>query len=427
MSNAPLLHWDFERARALPHDGERAIEEGERLRAKIDELRRSGTAGFFDLPARTDLLSAALSAAAHRKPIGGDLIIIGIGGSSLGARALNAALGELPGSGHTRLTVIDNVDPGTLHALLERQNWANATVNVVTKSGSTPETMAAFAAVLPRLQALCGDDWTSRIVATTTGGRGPLAEFAVANKIETLSIPENVGGRFSVLTAVGLFPAAVLGIDAMGLLRGAMTARAQLDGPVAEDTALRYAQTLIGHTTSGKNIAVTMPYADRLAAVADWFAQLWAESLGKRTRTGLHVGQTPVRALGATDQHSQVQLYMEGPRDKVVTFLRVDKPANDPPIPTTFADVSSLAWLGGHTFGELLDAEWRGTRDALSEANVPSVTVSLPSLSASAIGELLFTLEAATVYAGLMLGIDPFDQPGVEAGKLRAKQSLGGA
>jgi glucose-6-phosphate isomerase len=271
-------------------------------------------------------------------------------------------------------------------------------------------------------QAFTDDGYRAHLLFTTDPKKGVLRQLADAEGIATLPVPANVGGRFSILSAVGLLPAALIGIDIRELLRGAadMDERCRTNdlqqNPAGMFALLQY----LAHTRAHANIHVMLPYSDRLYLVADWFRQLWAESLGKRlNRQGVEVfaGPTPIKALGATDQHSQVQLYMEGPFDKTVSFLALDEQPADVAIPPLYPDIDALAYLGGHTLGELLDAERNATAAALTRHGRMNLTIRLPALTAHAIGELLMMLQIATVYAGALYNVDPLDQPGVELGK----------
>jgi glucose-6-phosphate isomerase len=269
-----------------------------------------------------------------------------------------------------------------------------------------------------------GDDegYRRHFIFTTDPEKGVLRKLAIEENIATLPVPAKVGGRFSVLSAVGLLPAALVGIDIDALLAGAAAmaercARPRLrDNPAAVFAALQY----LADTERAARIHVMMPYTDRLAGIADWFRQLWAESLGKRTDlAGKEVfrGPTPVKALGATDQHSQVQLYIEGPFDKTITFLAARTLPLDLAIPSAYTDVDELGYLGGRTLGELLDAERVATTAALASQGRMNMTVEIPAITAHALGQIIMMLQIATVYAGGFYEINPLDQPGVELGK----------
>jgi glucose-6-phosphate isomerase len=274
-------------------------------------------------------------------------------------------------------------------------------------------------------------------VFTTDPTRGALREIAARDGVATLSVPPDVGGRFSVLSPVGLLPAALVGIDVAALLSGARHAveRAAADDLRRNPAALYAALHWAADADLGARIHVLMPYTDRLREFAEWYRQLWAESLGKRvSREGqtVHTGPTPVAAVGATDQHSQVQLFMEGPFDKVITFAVVDD-LNDalriPPPPTDVPGAgplpSDLAYLSGHSLGALLRAEYEATATALARMGRMSCTLRLPRLDAESLGEAIMFYQLATGYAGVFYGVDPFDQPGVELGKKLTYAAMG--
>jgi glucose-6-phosphate isomerase len=232
-----------------------------------------------------------------------------------------------------------------------------------------------------------------------------------------------------VLSPVGVLPAALIGIDTTRLLAGAaaMSARCTDDDlartPAGSFAVLQY----LAHTRAGKPIHVLMPYNDALRDIAAWFVQLWAESLGKQHASGEHVGPTPLGALGATDQHSQVQLFMEGPADKTITFITAKSRRDDVEIPSLHKEVGDLGYLGGHTLGEVLDIERRATAGALARRGRPNMTIELDAVSPDAIGGLMMLFECATIYAGALYDVNPLDQPGVELGKRFTYAMLGRA
>ncbi|HWL39874.1 MAG TPA: hypothetical protein VNO75_06515, partial [Gemmatimonadaceae bacterium] len=328
--------------------------------------------------------------------------------------------------GYPRLHVLDNVDPETIAALLGRLRLARTVFIVTSKSGGTAETMAQFLIVHERL-AREGLDLARHLVFVTDPRTGALRPLARRLGVTALDIPANVGGRFSVLTAVGTLPAALIGIDVTALLKGAGTmaercsTKALLKNPAGVYAVLQW----LADTRLKKNVAVFMPYSDPLRDFASWFVQLWAESLGKHRPDGTSVGSTPVAALGATDQHAQVQLFMEGPADKTVTFVGVTERTTDVTIPKAFPDVTELGYLGGHTLAELIDIEQRATAGALARRGRPNMTVRLDRVDPLHVGELMMFLELATAYAGELYAIDAFNQPGVELGKQFAYALLG--
>jgi glucose-6-phosphate isomerase len=408
---------------------------GDRFAAVHADTRRrreAGELGFYRLLDADDLADRIRSFADGPGQVFENVVVLGIGGSALGATALLHALrgtdwnlrSDEARDHFPRLFVLDNVDPSTVASLLDRIDIRRTLFNVISKSGTTAETMAQFLVMRERLQGVLDDPegYRRHLIFTTDPGRGVLRDIAERESIATLPIPADVGGRFSVLSAVGLLPAALVGIDVHGLLEGARAIDGRCDTDRLEQNPAGLFAVLqwLADTEASAPIHVMMPYSDRLYSVADWFRQLWAESLGKRLdRNGreVFVGPTPVKALGATDQHSQVQLYMEGPFDKTVTFLAIGERDLDVPIPSLYDDIEALGYLGGSTLGQLLDAERRATAAALAGRGRMNMTITLPSLSAHAVGQLLMMLQIATVHAGALYDVDPLDQPGVELGK----------
>ena len=358
------------------------------------------------------------------------VLVLGIGGSALGARALVDALrgpdwNEMDDEAREffpRLTVIDNVDPTTIAAALRRIDPRRVLVNVVSKSGGTAETLAQYLVVRGWLEESLGAAAGRHLVFTTDPERGALRETARREGIATLDVPPAVGGRFSVLSPVGLLPAALVGIDVRALLAGA---RRAIEHSTAEDLMHNAAALWAGlqwaaDTELGRRVHVLMAYSDRLRSLTAWFCQLWAESLGKRVDrrgTVVHTGPTPIGSVGAVDQHSLVQLLMEGPLDKTVTFLTVRDHGQDLVIPSRPDLTGDLAHLPGHTLGELLAVEAGATEDALARAGRMSARLELEDLGAESVGEALMFFQLATGWAGAWYGVDPFDQPGVELGK----------
>lgn len=364
------------------------------------------------------------------------LLLLGIGGSALGNAALRSSLNPPRAneiSGNLKLQILDNVDPHVTKAVFDRLNPARTYINVISKSGGTLETMAAFFIALERFgEKLFPEEVARRIICTTDPEKSLLRDIARGGGYRTLSVPKDIGGRFSVLSAVGLLSAAATGIDVDALLDGAA---AMLDACKSEspddNPALKLAATLY-HYGAVKElpIAVMMPYADGLYLWADWWRQLWAESLGKRfSMTGEPLekpaGTTPVKALGSTDQHSQVQLYQEGAADKVFIFLRVENWDASPGIFKTPALASEqFGYLDGKPFEAIIDAECRATVAALADAGRPCIEIAFPRVDARSVGEFIMLWQLAVSFAGIMWNVNPFDQPGVEAGKIAAKRIL---
>ena len=326
--------------------------------------------------------------------------------------------------------VLDNVDPATIAATLGRLDLARTRVLVVSKSGGTVETMAQYLIVREALaQALGEEQARAHLVFVTDPEVGALRRIARAEGITTLDIPPNGGGRFSVFSPVGILPAAIMGIDVRALLGGAAHVTLLAEGEELTRNlpgAFAVLQWL-SDTRHGRRIQVLMPYADPLRDLALWFVQLWAESLGKILPDGTSVGPTPLPALGATDQHSQVQLFMEGPQDKTVTFIAVRGREDEGRIPARHGDIPELGYLGGHTLGELIDIEQRATAGALAARGRFNATLHVDAVDAWHMGALMQTFELATAYAGALYGVDAFNQPGVELGKQFAYAMLGRA
>jgi glucose-6-phosphate isomerase len=414
------------------------------IQAEVRRRRAEGEYGFYRLTDQADTVREISTFADGLGQLHEHVLVLGIGGSALGAKALLSALrkpawNEWDDEGREffpRLTVLDNVDPGTVSAALARIDPRRVLVNVISKSGGTAETMAQYLVVRAWLENALGAAAVRHLVFTTDPERGALREIATRDGIASLSLPPDVGGRYSVLSPVGLLPAALVGIDIEALLAGARRAveRATPDDLLQNPAALYAALHWAADTHLGARIHVLMPYSDRLREFAEWYRQLWAESLGKRADRGgreVHVGPTPVAATGATDQHSQVQLFMEGPYDKVVTFALVDDPGDDirispiSEVPGAAPLPPDLSYLVGHSLGELLRVEYEATAAALARHGRMSCTLRLPDLGAATFGEAVMFYQIATGYAGVWYGVNPFDQPGVELGKQLTYAALG--
>jgi glucose-6-phosphate isomerase len=372
----------------------------------------SGTAGFLALDHEAWRLDDAKMLGQSLAERADAMLVLGIGGSALGARALEQALPT------TRaLHVLDTIDPAYVGSVLSSLDPARTAVAVISKSGGTVETAALFRLVLPWLRE-SAPDWRERLVFVTDASRGLLKPLADAWGLETLPVPSDVGGRFSVLTAVGILPAAFVGIDTDSLLAGARRmAAASVRRSLDDNPAWRFAGV---HDAWWPDADVTVfyPYCERLRGMGEWFQQLWAESLGKPRPGDVPYGWTPAAHRGPTDQHSQLQMWQEGPAGRIVTFVGVDDPGTDfGPLHLEGPEDSVVPELGTMTLRRLLDAERLGTAAALISAGRPAIDLRLPRVDAGALGELVVFLEAATVFAGLLREIDPFDQPGVELGK----------
>lgn len=402
--------------------------------AGFEKLRKEGTIGFADMVRDTALRDQATSFVSKAKGRFDDVVILGIGGSALGPIAMRTALRpsgwnmltDSARKGEPRLHVLDNVDPETIASLLARLELSRTLFIVTSKSGGTAETMSQFLIVHQALERQSLKPG-AHLVFVTDPAQGALRPLATKMGIPALDIPPNVGGRFSVLTPVGTLPAALIGIDVAKLLAGAADMASRCENANLEENPAGAYATLqwLADTKLGKTINVMMPYSDPLRDFADWFVQLWAESLGKHLPDGSSVGQTPLAALGATDQHSQVQLFMEGPKNKVVTFIAVKERRADLTIPHGFKEVKELGYLGGHSLGELIDIEQRATAGALAKRGRPNLTIEIDRVDEWHVGGLIMLFELATAYAGQLYAIDAFNQPGVELGKQFAYALLG--
>lgn len=395
--------------------------------------------GFRKLPYNTKLADEVATVATCIRKNCADFVVVGIGGSALGNIALHSALNhphynELPATKRRgpRLFVPDNVDPDRINGLLDALDLKTAGFNVITKSGGTAETMSEFLVFREALIRQLGEKaHVDHMVITTDPAKGELREIVNKFGYQSLPIPPDVGGRWSVLSAVGLLSAAVTGIDIHKLLAGAaeMDALCKKSGNLWENPALTGATLhYLMDKAKGKNVQVMMAYSHALRDVADWFRQLWAESLGKRMdRAGkiVHCGQTPEKAVGATDQHSVMQLYIEGPYDKVVTFLTVDEFGTRCDIPRAFPEYEAVKYLGGHTLNELLNAEGKATELALTQSGKPNCAIRVGKVDERTVGALLYLLEMQTAYAGELYNVNAYDQPGVELGKVNTYALMG--
>lgn len=403
----------------------------------FSEGRGKDMMGWTELPYNQSETVADIIATAKQVRKNFDsFVVLGIGGSALGPMAMFQALchlhhNELPKSKRKapKFYVEDNVDPERMAALLDVIDVKKTMFNVITKSGSTSETMTQYLIIDDILKKALGSDASRHIIATTSESKGNLIKIAKAEGYKTFFIPDGVGGRFSELCPVGLFPAAVLGIDIKAFLEGAkyMDKRCRKTD-VKKNPALMAALLQYLAMKKGYNISVMMPYADGLKLMADWYAQLWGESLGKSTdKNGekVYVGQTPVKALGVTDQHSQVQLYTEGPFDKVITLIGVGSYRKTVTIPDGCKDIPGVNFLCGHTMNELISAEMNATEYALTRSNRLNNRIVLPEINAFTVGQLMMFFMLQTAYTGAMLNIDAFNQPGVEEGKNATYALLG--
>ena len=405
----------------------------------IEKMRNDGEIGFFDLPYNEMLVKAIMAISHEIRRNFENFVIIGIGGSSLGAMCLQDALNHpfhdlVPESkrrNRPRIFFMDNPDPDHIRGLLDVLDLRATAFNVISKSGTTAETMSIFMYIYNLVQRRFSKNALSKHFFITTDPEGGLLrEVAITDKMKTLAIPQNVGGRFSIFSSVGLLPAAVAGINIKELLAGAHAIDQKCSKPelMKNPAYLNAAIHYLAHTKKNKNISVMMPYVTALKTLSDWYAQLWAESLGKaedKDGKTVNAGQTPVKALGAIDQHSQIQLYNEGPNDKIITFVEVKNFQEECKVPRVFQAIEALKHLSESDLGALLNKELLATEFALAKNNRPSVKITLKQIDPETIGGLLYMLEVQTAFAAGLYNINAFNQPGVEEGKKATHALMG--
>jgi glucose-6-phosphate isomerase len=386
-----------------------------------------GPAAFLEVPEYPDLTDSVHAVAARIPDRLGKVLVLGIGGSALGAQAALDSLGAKPRApGARQVRILSNLDPVTVADAIEWFDPRDTLLLPITKSGTTVETLTQFAIFADRIRSTLGPTGLAEgVVVVTDPEKGAMRRLVDRLGCASLDVPPRVGGRFSVLTAVGLLPMALAGLDIEGVIRGAAAVNAALDGPdPLRHPSVRAAALQVAMMERGASVRVLWAYCDRLATLGDWFSQLWAESLGKPRGDGA-VGQTPLRAIGSTDQHSLLQLFMEGPRDKSITLLTVGGPAPALPVPDLSDLEPDLAEFAGKDVADVFGALRAGTTVGLIEAGRPVLGLDVPRLDAAALGALFQHFEIETALAGYLLGIDPFDQPGVEIGKKYAHGLLG--
>ena len=371
---------------------------------------------FLNLPDDTKVINQIKKMVTQQKKNKwSTIVVLGIGGSALGAIALREAL-----SPTLHLIVLDNIDPLQTHQTLESIDLKKSLFVVISKSGTTVEPMTLYGVIKEKLQKKFPKEYQNHFIFVTDPKKGVLRKIGKEEKIPMLDVPAKVGGRFSVLSAVGLLPFALAGGDINKILKGAKMMRGHIrKGSGIENPALLLAgiQYLMDRK-KGKNITVMMPYSSHLNKMSDWYKQLLAESIGKNKKTG----PTPVSSLGTTDQHSQIQLYNQGPSDKWIMFLKIEKWAKDLKVPKGMPE--ELNYLEGKKMSEILNAAHHGTAEALTKNGRPNITLELSELNGETIGALIMLLECQVALLGMLYGVNAFDQPGVEAGKKIMKENL---
>lgn len=366
---------------------------------------------FLDLPASdtADIKNMGKYAAGFD-----NFLLLGIGGSALGPKAIVESLSPFHNyNRNPKVFIYDNVDPMTLTGILDLIDLKKTVINVITKSGSTAETIASFMIIWKKLTDMDLNP-QDHIIVTTDPKKGNLRKIVDDYGLRSLSIPPGVGGRYSVLSSVGLLLAETIGIDSNAMLKGAKDMHHScMQRDIWKSPACLFASGLyLMQKIKNRNINILMPYADRLKPFSEWFCQLWAESLGKDGK-----GLTPYPSIGTVDQHSQLQLWMQGSEDKVVVFIAIEDYSADIPIPAAFQDMEGLSYLTGHSLAELIKIEQEASEIALAKNKRPSITVRAPKIDPYYLGQLFHFFEISTAMAGLLYGINPFDQPGVEEGK----------
>jgi glucose-6-phosphate isomerase len=401
----------------------------------LDWLRARHADGKLPLlryAGRHDDLEAIKDAGVRLADGATDVVFLGTGGSSLGGQTLAQLAGyNVPGVGALRppprVHFMDNLDPDSFGEMLERLPHGTTRYVAISKSGGTGETLMQTIAVLAALKkhnqgARIPDLVLGLSEPAKAGGKNGLRDLLTQHKVPMLDHDTGVGGRFSVLTNVGLLPAAVLGLDVAAIREGAELAmKPVLDKKAAKDVPAAVGAALsVALAEKGKTVSVMMAYADRLERFTRWYVQLWAESLGKNGK-----GTTPVAAVGPVDQHSQLQLYIGGPRDKLVTVVTTDVAGKGPAMDAALSKAAHEAGFGGKKIGDLVAAQGRATAETLAKNGVPVRTIHLPAIDEEHAGELLMHFMLETIIAAHLLGVDAFDQPAVEEGKVLAKKYLG--
>jgi glucose-6-phosphate isomerase len=420
------LQQSIEQAR--PKDFEAALARTTDALSQLRARHADGTLALLRLSEKTDDVATILGYATLLRDGTTDVVFLGTGGSSLGGQTL-AQLGGYGVAGvgllrdPPRIHFMDNLDPDSYAALLQRLPLRTARFVAVSKSGGTGETLMQSIAALDALKRAGRDPYDHMLGVTEPerpGKANGLRALLGAHRIRMIDHDPSVGGRYSVLTNVGLLPAAVCGLDIGAIRSGAADALAPVlaDKPPAE-VPPAVGAALAAALAGSKPLSVMMAYADRLERFTHWYVQLWAESLGKNGK-----GTTPLAALGPVDQHSQLQLFMAGPRDKLFTVVTVKPQGRGPRLDSDLAKLAGEPDFGGRTIGDLVAAQGRATAETLARNDCPVRTIELDRLDERHLGALLMHFMLETIIAAHLIGVDPFDQPAVEEGKVLAKRYL---
>jgi glucose-6-phosphate isomerase len=416
--------------RAQPDGFDKVLARAGDALADLRARHKDGALPLLRLPGERNDIATILGYAALLRDGTTDVVFLGTGGSSLGGQTLAQLAGHaVPGVGllrdPPRIHFIDNLDPDSYATLLQKLPLRSSRFVAVSKSGGTGETLMQTIAALDALRRAKLDphDHILGISEPAKPGKSNgLRDLLAPHNIRMMDHDPGVGGRFSVLTNVGLLPAAVYGLDIGAIRQGAADALAPVlaGKPLAEVPAAIGAALAVAHSAT-KTISVMLAYADRLERFTRWYVQLWAESLGKNGK-----GSTPVAALGPVDQHSQLQLFIAGPRDKLFTIVTASPAGRGPRMPADLATRAGEPGFAGKTIGDLVAAQGRATAETLAKNGCPVRTIHLPRLDERHLGELLMHFMLETIIAARLLGVDPFDQPAVEEGKMLAKKYLAG-
>jgi len=378
--------------------------------------------GFMKLPMDLDTPLNVQALVNGYLKIFKNLIVLGIGGSDLGARAVISALAKKE-FGMKIFFLGGNTDPEEIQRILSQVNLSETLVNVISKSGDTIETMSTFIYIRDLLIKELGvEKHRDHIIATTDKENGTLKSIVNKEGYQALVVPNDVGGRFSVLSTVGLFPIACSGVDINKLLMGAQSIANSLvkSGDSFHQSEIFAALHYLGYAKRGQKIHVLVPYSSRLKEFGFWYRQLWAESLGKKDSLNgeeIYVGPTPIASLGSTDQHSQFQLYYFGPFDKILTFIDIEDHGVNITVPAAFDDIEGVSYMAGLNFNKIIRTELQASSLALAERKRANGRLVIPEISEFYIGQLIQFFEIATSYMAFLLNINAYDQPGVELGK----------
>lgn len=393
----------------------------------LQQRRHSGELAFYDLPYMRESIIEVMSYAAEQIGRFENYVHVGIGGFTLGPRALHSALNHpfhnyfttKDRGGYPRLFFVEHVDPDSLSGLLDIIDTGETLFNIVSKSGSTVETNASFLIFLAALKKRLGSGWKNQVVFTTDPENGDLHAIARAEHIKSFAIHPMAGEHFSVLAPVGLLPAAISGIDVHGLLLGAseMATACQSEDIFKNPAYLFAAAHYLLNTRKGKSIALMMSHADCLADLTVWFRQLWTASVEKKLlfhdKKGFS-GKTPEKTLEAAGQRTRQLFFAEGTNDKVITFINVGKFRHDVLLPAAYGEYESFRSLGGKTANQLVQTGQRATAESLTAAQRPNLTITFPAVRPETVGEFIFMMEVVAAYAGELYAVDALDQPRVK-------------